>query len=105
MFGGSIDFWVMKEYGVADSWAKLFKFNVSIPSENIYESERLGVSDTSITLERANVGFCDRRPSMKEFQLIRSVHHHQEKQDTQTICGVMGRIRIAYDETLLRLNE
>ncbi|KAL6133699.1 hypothetical protein ACLB2K_065933 [Fragaria x ananassa] len=52
MFGGSIDFWVMREYGVADSRAKLFKFNVSIPSENIYESERLVVSDTSITLER-----------------------------------------------------
>ncbi|XP_004305632.1 PREDICTED: F-box/kelch-repeat protein At3g06240-like [Fragaria vesca subsp. vesca] len=57
MFGGSIDFWVMREYGVADSWAKLFKFNVPVPSENIYESERLVVSDTSITLERANVGF------------------------------------------------
>ncbi|KAL6145493.1 hypothetical protein ACLB2K_056179 [Fragaria x ananassa] len=57
IFGGSIDFWVMREYGVADSWAKLLKFNVPVPSENIYESERLVVSDTRITLERANVGF------------------------------------------------
>ncbi|XP_050379566.1 F-box protein CPR1-like [Argentina anserina] len=99
-FRGSIDMWVMKEYGVADSWTKLFNFQVPNRPEKIYRFGWLEVWDSRIIFART-----ERRDDgiMREYQVM-SVHHQEDKQETHhTICEVMRFIHIAYDESLFWL--
>ncbi|PRQ44091.1 putative F-box domain, galactose oxidase/kelch, beta-propeller, F-box associated interaction [Rosa chinensis] len=100
---GSIYMWVMREYGVADSWTKLFNFKVSSQPEDIRIWGPIFLGDTSIIFEfQIAIKEIDGgRIRMNDFKLIRSVHENAEKLET---CA-SREFMIAYEETLLWLND
>ncbi|KAM5584101.1 F-box protein CPR1 [Rosa sericea] len=91
-----IDLWVMRDYGVADSWTKLYNLKVSDQREWITDLRLLLATETSIFLEKGSSsdGGC-------KYELIRS-GHKEEKTETYMVRKERLYV-VAYEESLLWL--
>lgn len=91
---GSIDFWIMREYNVPESWTKLFNLNLSNPTDQgqPYLIPIL-VTESSIIVKEWTTN---------RYWLIR-IDHKGEKVGLQTSKGDWVRM-IEYEESLLRID-
>ncbi|KAM5576115.1 F-box protein CPR1-like [Rosa sericea] len=95
---GSIDLWVMKKYGVADSWTKLFNLKVSDQPEKILHCFPVSVMETSTLLHKLT-----RFRDGKFLNLIR-IGHTKQKPEMHLLSRSTDFIEmIQYEETLLWL--
>nr|XP_011461713.1 PREDICTED: uncharacterized protein LOC105350663 [Fragaria vesca subsp. vesca] len=93
---GSIDLWVMKNYGVTDSWAKLFNLKVTNQHEKIVWLCPILVLETATFLEKKTI-------ESDVLKLISS-SHTKEELETHVCSGDVNLIDlIQYEETLLWL--
>ncbi|PRQ47565.1 putative F-box domain-containing protein [Rosa chinensis] len=95
---GSIDLWVMKKYGVADSWTKLFNLEVSDQPQNIMYFLPLSVMETSTVMHTATI-----LGKQKFLNLIRIGHTKQKPGMHLLSRNTYLMEMIAYEETLLGL--
>ncbi|XP_004296214.1 PREDICTED: F-box/kelch-repeat protein At3g23880-like [Fragaria vesca subsp. vesca] len=95
----SIDMWVMKEYGVDDSWMKLFKLKISNQPENIKGLRPNLVLETTTFLQKRTVDSDGR----SVIEVIRSGHTKEELHSFVLSMNAKFMEMIEYEETLLRL--
>ncbi|XP_062014072.1 F-box/kelch-repeat protein At3g23880-like [Rosa rugosa] len=95
----TLDLWVMKEYGVADSWTKLFKLKVSDQPEEIVGWWLVSVMETSTFLQKGTL--CHGGGLV--FDFIRSVHTEDNPEMHVLSRDTDFREMIEYQETLLWL--
>ncbi|PRQ33581.1 putative F-box domain, galactose oxidase/kelch, beta-propeller, F-box associated interaction [Rosa chinensis] len=93
---GSVDLWVMRDYGVADSWTKMFRLKVSDRPEDINYLKPILVTETSTFLLK---GTFDSGRKL-ECKLIRSGHEN-EQLETYMLSKQIDNM-LAYEESLLR---
>lgn len=98
----SIDFWVMTEYGVLESWTKLFKFKIFGPPARPRGLRTVFVSESGSVVVRKY------RP--RDMELIRIEKKEDKLDDKNDKVVVWGdrytlkwccEINVAYDETLI----
>ncbi|KAM5584122.1 F-box protein CPR1-like [Rosa sericea] len=94
-----VDLWVMKEYGVADSWTKLFKLKVSDQPEEMVGWWPVSVKEASTFLQKGTL--C--RGGGLVFDFIRSVHTEENPEMHVLSRDTDFREMIEYQETLLWL--
>ncbi|XP_062010831.1 F-box protein CPR1-like [Rosa rugosa] len=100
---GSIDLWVMKKYGVADSWTKLFNLKVSDQPdqpENIMCCLPVSVMETSTFMQKVTKPFGGKQ---KFLNLIRIGHTKQKPEMHELINKSEYKEMVEYEETLLCL--
>ncbi|XP_062004576.1 F-box protein CPR1-like [Rosa rugosa] len=91
----SIDFWVMKEYDVSDSWTMLFSLKLSHPPElNSCSTEFLVVESSTVAANWTAEGF----------ELIRIDHKEDEKLGQYMLKGNQICM-IEYEESLLWISS
>ncbi|XP_062015150.1 F-box protein CPR1-like [Rosa rugosa] len=93
---GSVDLWVMRDYGVADSWTKMFRLKVSDRPEDINYLKPILVTETSTFLLK---GTFDSGRKL-ECKLIRSGHEN-EQLETYMLSKQIDNM-LAYEESLLQ---
>ncbi|XP_034219060.1 F-box/kelch-repeat protein At3g23880-like [Prunus dulcis] len=98
----SIDFWVMTEYGVLESWTKLFKFKIFGPPERPRSLSTVFVSESGSVVVR--------KYWSRDMELIRIEKKEDKLDDKNEKVVVWGdrytlkwccEINVGYDETLL----
>ncbi|XP_062000577.1 F-box protein CPR1-like isoform X2 [Rosa rugosa] len=97
---GSIDLWVMKKYGVADSWTKLFNLKVSDQPEDIICCFPVSVMETRTFLR---IGTVPRDGEREFFDLVR-IGHTKQKPEMHLLSRNTDLLHMfEYEETLLCL--
>ncbi|XP_008236094.1 PREDICTED: F-box/kelch-repeat protein At3g06240-like [Prunus mume] len=98
----SIDFWVMTEYGVLESWTKLFKFKIFGPPERPRGLRTVFISESGSVVVR--------KYRSRDMELIRIEKKEDKLNDKNDKVVVWGdrytlkwgcEINVGYDETLL----
>jgi F-box interacting protein len=90
----SIDFWVLREYNVPESWTKLFNLNLSSPTDQWQRLRPILVTESSIIVNEWTTN---------GYMLIR-IDHKGEKVGLQMSKGDWVRM-IEYEESLLWIDR
>ncbi|XP_062005047.1 F-box/kelch-repeat protein At3g06240-like [Rosa rugosa] len=99
-----IQVWVMKEYGVHDSWTKLFNFRFLDPPEGMWSFSRVLVLETSIVAHICSMKEVDNDCITDVKGLIKILHKEEEKCGEYVIEGFELKM-IRYQESLCRIDD
>ncbi|XP_050366067.1 F-box protein CPR1-like [Argentina anserina] len=94
--GCSVDFWVMREYGVAESWTKLFNFAYAPTHHPTPYSDFLVMENCTVAVEPTGDDIC----------LLKKIDHKQESETGMYMIQACPSLSmIPYEQSLLRIDD